>query len=93
MFLNMLEHGGQTFDTLAEFGVVLLLFVVGLSLNVEHIRKIGRVSVITGIVQVLFTALVGTLLLIFLDFSFVSAVYLAIAITFSSTIIIVKLLK
>ncbi|MFH1946654.1 MAG: cation:proton antiporter [Candidatus Magasanikbacteria bacterium] len=93
MFLNMLEHGGQTFDALAEFGVVLLLFVVGLNLNIGHIKKIGHVSVITGVVQVVFTASIGTLLLLMMNFSVVSAVYLAIAITFSSTIIIVKLLN
>src|SRR3989344_6800743 len=56
MFLNLLQSGGQTFDALAEFGIVLLLFVVGLSLNIRHIKDIGNVSIITGITQVIFTA-------------------------------------
>ncbi|MBI2436618.1 MAG: cation:proton antiporter [Candidatus Magasanikbacteria bacterium] len=93
MFLNMLESGGQAFDAFAEFGVVLLLFVVGLSLHIEHIRKIGRVALIAGIAQVIFTASIGSILLRFLQFEWKAAIFIAIALTFSSTIIIVKLLS
>ena len=92
MFLDVLAHGGQTFDTLANFGVILLLFVVGLSLDINHIKTIGKVSLITGVIQFVFTACIGTVLLLGLHFSFTSALYLAVALTFSSTIIIVKLL-
>lgn len=92
MFLNLLQSGGQTFDALAEFGVVLLLFVVGLSLNVHHIKNIGKVAVITGFSQIIFTTTIGFLLLLAMKFPFSSAIYLAMALTFSSTIIIVKLL-
>src|SRR3990167_3875655 len=93
MFLNLLEREGQTFDALAEFGVVLLIFVVGLSLNLEHVKKIGAVSAIAGVAQTLFTAAIGYLILIALGFPNVSAIYLAVAITFSSTIVIHKLLS
>ncbi len=92
MFLNLLQHGGQTFDTLAEFGIVLLLFVVGLSLNFDHIKRIGKVAVITAFSQVIFTTGIGFLILMGLGFASSSAIFLAIALTFSSTIIIVKLL-
>jgi len=92
MFLNLMQDGGQTFDALAEFGIVLLLFVVGLSLNLQHIKNIGKVAVITGLAQVTFTTTIGFLLLIAMKFPFSSAIYLAMALTFSSTIIIVKLL-
>lgn len=92
MFLNLLQEGGHTFDALAEFGVVLLLFVVGLSLNIQHIKSIGKVAVITGMAQVIFTASLGFLILLAMKFSASSAIYLALALTFSSTIIIVKLL-
>jgi len=92
MFLNLLQSGGQTFDVLAEFGIVLLLFVVGLSLNIHHIKNIGKVAVITGLAQIIFTTTIGFLLLIAMKFPFSSAIYLAMALTFSSTIIIVKLL-
>jgi Kef-type K+ transport system membrane component KefB/Trk K+ transport system NAD-binding subunit len=93
LFFDLLEGTGQTFDAFAEFGVVLLLFVVGLSLNFNHIKKIGKVSLITGLAQAIFTATAGYAILRALHFSTTSAAYLAIAMTFSSTIIIVKLLN
>jgi len=92
LFLNLLNGDEQMFQAFAEFGVVLLLFVVGLSLNVEHIKRIGKTSVIIGLIQVLSTCIFGTVLLYFFHVSFVSALYLSLAITFSSTVIIVKLL-
>lgn len=92
-FLNLLSGDHHLFDAFAEFGVVLLLFVVGLSLNFDHIKRIGKVSLIAGISQVLFTAGIGYLILLALGYAQVSAGYLAVGITFSSTIIIVKLLS
>ena len=68
LFLNLLQSGGQTFDALAEFGVVLLLFVVGLSLNIQHIKSIGKVAVIAGLAQVIFTASLGFLILLAMKF-------------------------
>jgi len=92
LFLNFIHGDQEAFAVLAEFGVVLLLFVVGLSLNFDHIKKIGKVSLITGITQVVFTAGVGYLILQALDFERTTSIFLALALTFSSTIIIVKLL-
>jgi Kef-type K+ transport system membrane component KefB len=93
LFLNTLEHGGATFDTLAQFGVIFLLFLVGLSLNIAHIRHIGKVATITGLTQIVFTAGIGFFILKLLGFATTSAVYMGLALTFSSTIIIVKLLS
>ena len=92
VFLNLLNSGQEYFHIFAEFGVVLLLFLVGLSLNFHFLKKIGKVSSITGLGQVIFTSLFGFLILISMGFGESSAIYLAIAITFSSTIIITKLL-
>jgi Kef-type K+ transport system membrane component KefB len=91
--LNLLAGDEHLFHALSEFGVVLLLFMVGLSLNFTHIKKIGKVSLIAGLSQVAFTSVIGFLVLYFLlQQSLVSAIYLAVGITFSSTIIIAKLL-
>lgn len=93
LFLNLLQGDTELFRAFSEFGIVLLLFVVGLSLNFDHIKKIGKVSAISGIGQVLFTGIIGYGILRYLGFEAVSSIYVAIAITFSSTIIIVKLLS
>jgi Kef-type K+ transport system membrane component KefB len=93
LFLNLVNSGLEFYDLFAELGVILLLFLVGLSLNIDYLRKIGKVAVITGVGQVLFTVFFGFFLILLLGFSKLAAVYLAISITFSSTIIIMKLLS
>lgn len=78
---------------LAELGLALLLFVVGLRLDLGLIRRMGKVALATGLGQVVFTTAVGYVLGRALGLSPVSALYVAIALTFSSTIIIIKLLS
>lgn len=91
-FFNIVHHDTNLYELFAQFGVVLLLFIIGLNLNFRHLKKIGRVSFIVGIGQVVFTSAVGTIILRALGFPFISALFVAIAMTFSSTIIILKLL-
>lgn len=93
LFLNLIHGDNHTFEAFAQFGVVLLLFVVGMSLNFDHIKKIGKVSFVTGVGQILFTGVIGFSILRVLGFSLIPAIYVAVALTFSSTIIIVKLLS
>jgi Kef-type K+ transport system membrane component KefB len=93
IFLNILSGDHEMFEAFSQFGIVLLLFVLGLNLNLNHLKKIGKVAAITGLGQVLFTFIFGVLILHFLNFPFYAGLYLALAITFSSTIIIVKLLN
>ncbi len=80
-------------DLLAKLGISLLLFIVGLKLDLHIIRTMGAVALATGIGQVLFTSLFGYLIALLLNFDHLEAIYIAVALTFSSTIIIVKLLS
>lgn len=80
-------------DLLAKMGIALLLFVVGLKLDLHIIRTLGPVALATGLGQVLFTSMVGYLIVIALGKPPLTALYVAVALTFSSTIIIVKLLS
>ena len=80
-------------DLLAKLGIALLLFVVGLKLDLHIIRTMGPVALATGLGQVLFTSVVGYSIAIALGMTPVTALYVAVALTFSSTIIIVKLLS
>ncbi len=80
-------------DLLAKFGITLLLFVVGLKLDLHIIRTMGPVALATGLGQVIFTSVVGYLIGIAFGMTPVTALYVAVALTFSSTIIIVKLLS
>jgi len=79
-------------ELLAKLGIALLLFIVGLKLDVRLIGRLGPVALATGLGQVLFTSIVGFFIALALGFATVPALYIAVALTFSSTIIIVKLL-
>ena len=76
----------------AELGIVLLLFLVGLELSLGSIRTVGKVAVAAGIGQVIFTAAIGFGIALLLGFTTMEAIFLATALTFSSTVVVVKLL-
>ncbi len=78
---------------LAQVGVSVLLFVVGLKLDLHHVRHIGPVALATGLGQLGFTIVIGFGLILAMGRSPMEALYVAVALTFSSTIIIVKLLS
>jgi Kef-type K+ transport system membrane component KefB len=83
----------EQIQMLSELGIALLLFLVGIKLDVKLVRSLGMVSVMTGLGQVGFTSLFGYLIGLLLGFGHVTSIYVAVALTFSSTIIIVKLLS
>ncbi len=78
---------------LAEIGLTILLFVVGLRLDVGMLRSMGKTALLVGGGQVLFTTLGGFLLSLALGLPMLTSAYVAVCLTFSSTIIIVKLLS
>ncbi|MCF3593930.1 cation:proton antiporter [Rhodobacteraceae bacterium LMO-12] len=80
-------------DLLSELGIAVLLFLVGIKLDVKLIRSLGAVSLLTGLGQVAFTSIFGYLIGLALGLGHVTSLYVAVALTFSSTIIIVKLLS
>ena len=80
-------------DLLAKLGITLLLFVVGLKLDLQIIRTMGPVALATGLGQVFFTSVFGYLIALSFGMAHITALYVAVALTFSSTIIIVKLLS
>jgi len=83
----------EPLELFAEIGIAILLFLVGLKLDLHLVRTTGRVAVVTGLGQVVFTSVVGFGLALLLGMNPVTALYVAVALTFSSTIIIVKLLS
>jgi Kef-type K+ transport system membrane component KefB len=80
-------------ELFARLGIALLLFVVGLKLDLHVIRTVGPVALASGLGQVFFTSVIGFVLALALGMSATTALYVAVALTFSSTIIIVKLLS
>ena len=88
-----LARAHEPIELLAELGIAVLLFLVGLKLDVKLIRTLGFVALIAGVGQITFTAVIGYLLGLRLGLDPITSFYVAIALAFSSTIIVVKLLS
>lgn len=78
---------------LSQLGIAVLLFLVGIKLDIKLIRSLGAVSLTTGLGQVAFTSVFGFVIGLVLGLDALTSIYVAVALTFSSTIIIVKLLS
>jgi Kef-type K+ transport system membrane component KefB len=85
-------HSDDQVDLLAHIGVAVLLFLVGIKLDIKLVRSLGAVALVTGLGQVAFTSIFGFLIAMALGLDATTSFYVAVALTFSSTIIIVKLL-
>lgn len=83
----------ETFQVFSDLGIMFLLFLVGLEINYTSLRSVGRSAVMVGAGQVVFTFVIGYAIAWLLGFSAVASVYIAFALTFSSTIIVIKLLS
>ena len=90
--LNLIENN-QTIDVFASLGVALLLFIIGLGLNPRVIKEVGRVAGIAGLLQVVVIAGIGYLIGLSLDYSRTESLLVGLALSFSSTIIVLKLLS
>src|SRR5690606_3475868 len=82
----------EVIELISEIGIALLLFLVGLELNLAKIKDVGKVAVVAGIGQVVFTAAGGFGLGLLLGFEVMASLFIAVALTFSSTVVVVKLL-
>lgn len=93
LLFNLLHEQQDLYQAFSNFGVVLLLFIVGLELNFSYLKKIGKTSVVIGLLQFLFNFTLILLVINFFDLSVVSKIFLALVSSFSSTIVIMKLLS
>lgn len=79
--------------SMASIGITLLLFMIGLELKVSELKSVGKTALIAGGLQILATSVFSFALSTLLGFSSVSSLYIALAMSFSSTIIVIKLLS
>ncbi len=89
---------GQSDNTImnlfSHLGIAFLLFIVGLHLNPKIIKEIGTSSLLIGFGQMLLTFIISFLIsLTVLGFDKITSLYIGIALMFSSTIIVMKLLS
>ena len=90
-FFNIV-HSTNVINLFSQIGITILLFIVGLNLSQTVIKEVGKVSFIGGLGQIIITALLGFIISQWLGLSYVHALYVGLALSFSSTIIVLKLL-
>src|SRR5207248_196940 len=79
-------------QALAEIGVALLMFALGAEVSLPELRRIGRVAILGGVLQILCTMALGPLLASHLGLSLAQGVFLGALLALSSTVVALKVL-
>lgn len=90
--LNLI-HSVEIFETFSALGIALLLFIIGLGMNVSELRKLGRVVPLIAASSFFAIMLVGFAAGSLMGFTKTEAVIVGLCLFFSSTIIIIKILS
>ncbi|MEJ2618284.1 MAG: cation:proton antiporter, partial [Ignavibacteriaceae bacterium] len=80
-------------NIMAEVGVILLLFTIGLEVKLEKQIEMKKFLLVSGGLQVLFTIIFSTLIFIFFDFPLNESIFLSMLVSLSSTAIVLKILS
>lgn len=80
-------------EILAEIGVILLLFTIGLEFSLKHLLRIRRIVFFGGLLQVFITAGVFYLLTSFFDIDWKGSLFLGFLAALSSSALVLKLLQ
>lgn len=86
-------HNLEVIKSLSDVGITLLLFLFGLELKFSDLKSIGKVAILAGIFQVFLTFVLSGVLAMLLGFSQVNSFYIGVAVTLSSTVVLMKLLS
>ena len=89
--LNIISNSSEIIS-LSELGVAFLLFGAGVEIDFNKLKEVGLIPIVNGIVQVVLTIIVSLFLIMKMNINFYTSLYIATAISFSSTTIVIKLL-
>ncbi len=83
--------GGQgQIAVLAEVGVILLLFALGVEFSIRELRSVGRIVIPGGVLQVLLVLGIGGLVMVLLGADLREALIVGACLSLSSTIVVLK---
>ena len=83
----------EVIQLFADIGVILLLFTVGLETDTASLRRFAKFVIIGGLLQLIITGLITTLVLLIFGFSFFISLLLAFGFAFSSTAVASKIIQ
>ncbi len=88
-----LVHSEHQIELLAEIGVILLLFTIGMEFSLKHLLKIRRIVFFGGLIQVSITAGVFYLVSTFYELNWHSGLFVGFLVALSSSALVLKLLQ
>ncbi|MBS3123533.1 cation:proton antiporter [Candidatus Woesearchaeota archaeon] len=80
-------------QSMSIIGIAFLLFIVGLEMDIKALRSVALVSALGGAIQIVLLFVTCFLLALFLGFLPLEAIYLGLLFSFSSTMVVMKLLS
>ncbi|MDQ3064649.1 MAG: cation:proton antiporter [bacterium] len=91
-FLGLI-HSTEMFEAFSALGIALLLFIIGLGMNVSELRKLGKPIFISAATTLMTVGTLGYAIGSLAGFTRTESIIIAFSLFFSSTIIIVKILS
>ncbi len=88
-----LVTAGEEVDLLAEIGIVLLLFTIGVELSLKNLLKMKRQLLVGGATQVCLTIAIAALVANLVEADFRRALFIGMLVSLSSTAIVLKVLQ
>lgn len=85
-------RSSQALSFLPEIGIAFVLFLVGMELDLRELKSLGGPVIAASIIQTIITTIFGSIIARFFGFSSLESWYLGIGLSFSSTIVVVKIL-
>ncbi len=86
-------HAHESIEIMAEIGVVLLMFTIGLEFSIGHLMKIRKVVFLGGFMQLLLTVGITFVLVLHYMVSWRSALFVGFLIALSSTAVVLKIMQ
>lgn len=83
----------EVLSFLPEIGIAFVLFLVGMELDLRQIKSFGLPILVAGLLQILITSVLGTFIAQSFNLKLIESIYLGVGLSFSSTIVVVKLLQ
>ena len=91
-FSNVKVAGVNEIEMLAEIGVALLLFALGLEFSFSELKPVWKISIIGTPIQIMLTMILGYFIGRWMDWEIIPSLWFGALISFSSTMVILKTL-
>lgn len=89
---SIFNFGTSAVSVFPDVGIAFVLFLIGMELDLREVGTLGAPILISGLVQIIISAVVGVTLTTLFGFKGLEAFYLGVGLSFSSTVVVVKML-